>query len=291
MPTDVRQRTTVLFIAVMLGHILLISTQVNSLSGVPVLEAVTFGAFAEVQRGASAVTGGIRHAWSGYVNLRGVLAENERLKKELGALQVQFQQEQATAARARQLERLLGFQQQIGLQTISATVIGAGPSPDFRTLTVDRGSSAGVKADMAVIAPTGVVGRIVTPTGHASKVQLLIDRNAAAAALVQRSRAQGVVVGARGEREDDEQVRRPDDDLLRMEYVAGTADVRVGDTVVTSGIDKIYPKGFVIGKVESVDRGTGTYTVIRVRPAVDFSQLEEVLIVTSPSTSERGGGS
>jgi rod shape-determining protein MreC len=293
MPTDVRQRTTILFIAVVLGHILLISTQVNSRSGVPVLEAVTFGSFAEVQRGVAAVTGGIRRAWRGYVNLRGVLAENERLKKELGELQVQFQQEHSTAARARQLEQLLGFRHQIGLQTISATVIGASPSPEFRTLTIDTGSSAGVKSDMAVIAPTGVVGRIVMPTRHASKVQMLIDRNAAAAALVQRSRAQGVVVGARGEREDDEQVRRADDDLLRMEYVAGTADVRVGDTVVTSGIDKIYPKGFVIGKVESVDRGTGTYTVIRVRPAVDFSQLEEVLIVTSPAKPEvpEGGGS
>lgn len=293
MPTDVRQRTTVLFIAVMLGHILLISAQVNSRTGVPLLEAVTFGAFAEVQRGAAAVTGGIRRAWSGYVDLRGVRAENERLKKQLGELQVQFQQEHATADRARQLERLLGFQHQIGLQTIPATVIGAGVSLDFRTLTIDKGSSAGVKPDMAVIAPTGVVGRIVTPTRHASKVQLLIDRNAAAGALVERSRAQGVVVGARGEREDDEQVRRPDDDLLRMEYVAGTADVRVGDTVVTSGIDQIYPKGFLIGTVESVDRGTGTYKVIRVRPAVDFSQLEEVLIVSSPPPQETpaGGGS
>jgi rod shape-determining protein MreC len=292
MPTDVRQRTTALFIAVMLGHILLISAQVNSRAGVPLLEVVTFGAFAEVQRGATAVTGGIRRAWSGYVNLRGGRAENERLKKQLGEVQMQLQQERAQAGRTRQLERLLGFQHQIGIQTIPASVIGAGVSLDFRTLTIDKGSSAGVKKDMAVISPMGVVGRIVTPTRQASKVQLLIDRNAAAGARVERSRAEGVVVGARGEREDDQQVRRADDDLLRMEYVAGTADVRVGDTVVTSGTDQIYPKGYVIGRVESVDRGTGTYKEILVRPAVDFSQLEEVLIVTAPpapGTSEGGG--
>ena len=94
---------------------------------------------------------------------------------------------------------------------------------------------------MAVIAPTGVVGRIVTPTAHAAKVQLLIDRNAAAGAVVERSRAQGIVLGG-------------DEELLRMNFVSSTADVKVGDRIVTSGVDGIYPKGFVIGKVETVDR-------------------------------------
>jgi rod shape-determining protein MreC len=267
--TDIRQRTAVLFVAVMLGHILLISAQVNSRTGVPLLEAVTFGVFSEVQRVASSLAGGVRNAWSGYVNLRGVRGENEQLKRQLGELQVQFQQEHAAAENAHQLEALLGFQQELSVRTIAAGVIGAGASPDFRTVTIDKGSSAGLKADMAVIAPTGVVGRIVTPAARASKVQLLVDRNAGAGALVERSRAQGVVLGA-GE------------ELLRMEYVSGIADVKPGDTIVASGIDGIYPKGFVIGKVESVDRGNGIYKIIRVRPAVDFSRLEEVLVVTTP---------
>ena len=269
MATDFRQRTAVLFVAVMLGHILLISAQVNSRAGVPLLEVLTFGAFSEVQRAIAGVTGSVRGAWNNYVDLRGVRSENERLKKALGDLQVQFQQERALAERVRQLERLLGFKQEVRLDTLSSGVIGAGASLDFRTITIDKGSKAGVRANMAVIAPDGVVGRIVTPTTHASKVQLLIDRNAAAGALVERSRAQGVVLGT-GE------------DVLRMDYVAGTADVRPGDTIVTSGIDGIYPKGFVIGKVERVDTGSGIYKVIRVRPSVDFNRLEEVLVVTSP---------
>ena len=123
--TDFRQRTAVLFIAVMLGHILLISAQVNSQSGVPILEMVTFGAFSEVQRGAAGLTGGLRGGWNGYVSLRGVRAENERLKRELGELQVAYQQERARAERTRQLERLLGFQQEIKIETIPAAVIGA----------------------------------------------------------------------------------------------------------------------------------------------------------------------
>lgn len=272
--TDFRQRTTVLFVAVMLGHILLISAQVNSRAGVPLLEVVTVGAFAEVQRGATGMTGAVRNAWHGYVGLRGVRAENEQLKQQLGELQVQFQQERARAERTRQLERLLGFQQEIAVRTVAATLIGAGASPDFRTVTIDRGSDAGVAVNMAVIAPTGVVGRVVTPTNHASKVQLLIDRNAAVGALVERSRAQGVVLGF-GE------------DLLRMDYVAVTADVKVGDTIVTSGIDGIYPKGFVVGSIMEVGAGNGIYRTIRVRPAVDFGQLEEVLVVMPPGSKDR----
>jgi rod shape-determining protein MreC len=275
--TDIRQRTAVLFIAVMLGHIILISAQVQSRAGVPVLEMVTFGAFAEVQRALSAVTGGVRSAWTGYVNLRGVRAENEQLRRQLGELQVQFQQERAAGEHAHQLETLLGFQRQSNVQTVAANVIGAGASPDFRTMTIDKGSSSGLKANMPVISPTGVVGRIVTVAARASKVQLLVDRNAGAGALVERSRAQGVVLGV-GE------------DLLRMDYVSGIADVKPGDTIVASGIDGIYPKGFVIGKVESVDRGTGIYKIIRVRPAVDFNRLEEVLVVTIPPETSSAGG-
>ncbi len=254
MDSDFRQRTAVLFIAVMLGHVILISAQVNSKRGVPLLEVITFGAFAEVQRGAAGFTGGFRNAWKGYVDLRGARAENERLKVQLGALQVQFQQERARAERARQLERLLGFRNDLNIDTLPAEVIGAGATSDFRVLTIDRGSKNGVVTNMAVIAPTGVVGRVVTPTHHASKVQLLIDRNAAAGALVERTRAQGIVVG-KGEV------------IIRMDFVAATADVKIGDTIVTSGIDGIYPRGFVIGKVESVGSGNGIYkTVEFVRP-------------------------
>lgn len=270
--TDFRQRTAVLFIAVMLGHVILISAQVNSRAGVPVLEVVTFGVFAEAQRGASGFTGSIRNAWNSYVGLRRMRVENEELKRQLGELQVQFQQERANAERTRQLERLLGFRSDLTLKTVPATVIGAGRTLDFRTVTLDKGTTTGVASNMAVIVPTGVVGRVVTTTLQAAKVQLLVDRNAAAGALVERSRAQGVVVG----------VGESVENMLRMEFVAATADVKAGDLVVTSGIDGIYPKGFAIGKIEQVESGNGIYKSIRVRPSVDFTALEEVLVVTTP---------
>lgn len=277
---DIRQRAGYLFLAVMLGHIILISAQVNSRSGVPVLEAVTFGVFAEVQRGTSAIVSGGRAVWSGYVSLRQVRVENEALKQQLAAAQFDLQEQRALADRSRGLELLLDLRDRASLQTTAAEIIGAGATPDFRTLTISKGERDGLRSDMAVIAPAGVVGRVVVPSARAAKVQLLIDRNAAAGALIERSRAQGVAVGA-------------GDDLLRLEYVAEVSDVAVGDVVVTSGIDGIFPKGFVIGRVEAIEKSGGGYKEITVRPAVDFSRLEEVLVVVSPTPAaeavERSG--
>jgi rod shape-determining protein MreC len=265
---DIRRRTGYLFLALTIGHIVLVSAQVTTDRQVPLLEAVTFGIMAEVQRGAFAVVGGLESGWERYVALQGVTAENERLRSEITALRVQLQQERALAQQSRALEQLLKLRSQAGLSTVSAAIIGGAASPEFRTITIDHGLDDGVRADMAVIAAAGVVGRVITPSPRAAKVQLLIDRNAAAGVVVERSRAQGVIEGTGTD--------------LRLTYVAETADVRVGDVVVTSGIDGIYPKGFAIGQIESVERGAGVIDAIRVRPAVDFSTLEVVLVVLDP---------
>jgi rod shape-determining protein MreC len=270
---EIRQRAGYLFGAVVLGHVILISAQVNAKSGVPVLEQVTFGVFAEVQRGASSIVGCVRHTWSSYIGLRTVHVENEALKRQLADVQIAMQEQRALADRSRSLERLLDLRDHVNLQTAAAEIIASAATPDFRTLTIDKGSLHGVRGDMAVIAPAGVVGRVVTPTARASKVQLLIDRNAAAGVLIERSRAQGVVVGG-------------GDDRLRLEYVSETSDVVVGDLVVTSGIDGIYPKGFIVGRVDAVDKTGGAYRQIAVRPAVDFSSLEDVLVVLTPTPAK-----
>ena len=265
---DIRLRAGYLFGAVTIGHIVLISAQVTTARGVPMLEAVTFGVFAEVQRGASSVIGGVRTSWGDYLALQSVRSDNERLQQEIGQLHVTLQQERALAQQSRTLQALLELRSQAPLTTAAAGVIASSASPDFRTLTIDKGSEDGLRPDMAVISPAGVVGRVITPSSRAAKVQLLIDRNAAAGALVERSRAQGVVEGTGGD--------------LRLNYVSGTADIIVGDVVVTSGIDGIYPKGFVIGQIESIERAGGGYGAIVVRPSVAFASLESLLVVLAP---------
>jgi rod shape-determining protein MreC len=270
---DIRQRSGYLFMGVMLAHVLLISAQVNSKTGVPVLESVTFGVFSELQRALSGGISGIRGVWSGYIGLRHLKVENEELKRQLAATQIAVQEQRALADRTRGLERLLEMRVLVQQKTTAADVIGAAATPDFRTVTIDKGSRDGLQRDMAVISPKGVVGRIVVPSGRSAKVQLLIDRNAAAGALIERSRAQGVVVGSGDER-------------LQMDYVSEVSDVVVGDVVVTSGIDGIFPKGFVIGRVEAVEKSGGAYKRITVMPSVDFQSLEEVLVVLTPMPAQ-----
>ena len=274
---DFRQRSGYLFLVVTVGQILLVSAQVNSKSGVPVIEQVTFGIFSEVQRGLSGGFSGVRSAWSGYVGLRHLKVENDALKRDLASAQVAIQEQRALADRTRGLEKLLDLREHLTLNTVAAEIIGAAATPDFRTLTIDKGTRDGVKADMSVIAPAGIVGRLVVPSLRSAKVQLLIDRNAAAGAIIERTRAQGVVVGA-------------GDDRLRLEYMSEVFDVVVGDVVVTSGIDGIYPKGFVIGRIESVERAGTAYKRITIKPAVDFSSLEEVLVVLTPTPARDAEG-
>ena len=274
---DLRQRSGYLFLAVTLGQILLVSAQVNSKSGVPVIEAVTFGVFSEVQRGLSGGFLGIRRVWTGYVALRHLKVENEALKRDLATAQVAVQEQRAMADRTRGLERLLELRAHLKLETVAAEIIGAAATPDFRTLTIDKGTREGLRADMSVIAPAGIVGRLVVPSLRSAKIQLLIDRNAAAGAIIERTRAQGVVVGG-------------GDDRLRLEYTPDVFDVVVGDVVVTSGIDGIYPKGFVIGRIESVERAGSGYKRITIKPAVDFSALEEVLVVLTPTPAREAQG-
>jgi rod shape-determining protein MreC len=274
---DVRQRSGYLFLAVMLGHVILISAQVNSRSGVPVLESVTFGLFAEVQRGSSSGVSSLRNVWNHYIRLRQVDAENASLKRELDEVKIQFQERRALADRARGLQALLELRDRSNLQTTAAEIIASSPSPDFRTLTIDKGTLYGLQPDMAVIAPGGVVGRVVIPTLRSAKVQLLSDRNAAVGALIERSRAQGVAVGG-------------GDEHLKLEYVSETADVVVGDLVVTSGIDGIFPKGFTIGSVDVVEKSGPSYKRITIKPAVEFSSLEEVLVVLTPTPIRQAEG-
>src|SRR4051794_10221424 len=203
---DFRRRTGYLFLAVIVGHVILISTQVTTKRGVPMLDAVVFGLFSEIQRVANSITGGVRTSWQNYFALQQVRTENQQLKQQLAELRVRMQQERGLAEQSQALQKLLALKTSTELSTTGANVIAGGASPEFRTMTIDKGSGDGVHADMSVIAPAGVVGRVIQATGRASKVQLLIDRNAAAGALIERTRAQGVVVGTGG-------------DELRMDYV------------------------------------------------------------------------
>lgn len=271
---DIRRRTGVLLLVVVVGQLVLISAQVQSKSGMPVFQAVTFGAFARVQGGTSGALHGVRDFWGNYFWLRGVRGENETLRRKVAELEVRLQEQRALASRSTKLQELLKLQTTAAMPTMAADVIAGNPNPGMLTIIIGRGSADGVLTNMAVVSPAGVVGRVVgAPAAHAARVQLLIDRNAAAGALTERTRAGGMIVGV------------DKDPPLSMDLVSNLADVKAGDAIIASGVDGIYPKGFTIGRVESSERGAGLYRAIAVRPSVDFSSLEEVLVVLVPPRS------
>jgi rod shape-determining protein MreC len=241
---------------------------------VKVLSFVTFGAFSRVQGATAGAIHGVRDVWGNYAGLRGVRAENEMLRKQVADLEVRLQEQRALAAQSSRLQDLMNLRSTANLPLLAAEVIAGNPNPGMRTVTIDRGTADGVMSDMAVIAPTGIVGRVIgKPAAHAAIVQLLIDRNAAAGAVSEGTRAGGMVVGSEH------------DPPLVMELVSNLAEVKPGDAIVASGADGIYPKGFAIGSVESSQRGPGLYRAITVRPRVDFSSLEYVLVVLVPARS------
>ena len=270
-----RRQTFSLLIVTCLGHVLLISAQVQSKSGLPVLQSAAFGVFSRVQSiagGAADSTGSI---WSHYFALRGAAVENDTLRRRVLDLEADLQRQRALAARTHSLEAMLALKQSQPAPMLAARVVSGNPSPGVLTVMIDRGTDDGLRANMAVVAARGIVGRVIQPISRsAATVQLLIGRNAAAAVVFERSKAGGMVLGGLNQA------------LLRTEYVPVLADVQKGEQVTTSGQDGIYPAGFPVGTVEEVSHpGNAIDREITVRPAVDFSHIDMVLVVLTPASA------
>lgn len=271
------RRTFALFVVLSLLHVILISAQVQSRSGVPVIQAAAFGVFAWVQQMTAGVADVGRSFWSNYVALQGVAAENDALQRRVLELEGVVQAQAAIVSQTRELEDLLRLQQSLVAPTLAARVIAGSPAPGADIITIDRGADDGVLVDMAVLGHLGVVGRVLRTTASAAQVQLLIGRNAAAGAVTGASLATGIVQGGAG------------NPPLELQYVDVLQDVRVGEMVYTSGKDGIFPRGFLIGTVERAVKGSGVYSDLAVRPAVDFTRLDVVLVVLARPAPEAVG--
>jgi rod shape-determining protein MreC len=263
-----RERPIPLLLVLCLGQVLLISAQVQSQEGVPIIKGVAFGTFARLQHATAAVSDAGRNVWTQYFALSGAARENEDLRRRIVELEAELQLERARSGQTTALEDALGLARTVTAPTLSARVIAGNPAPGSLNVVIDRGSRDGIVADMPVIAVDGVVGRVVgRPSANAAMVQLLVAGNAGAAAMLEGSGAGGFAAGAG--------TGRP----MRLEYVSNLARVAPGERVLTSGLDGVYPQGFLIGTVEDARPGETLYQEIAVRPAVDFSHLEIVLVL------------
>ncbi len=208
-----------------------------------------------------------RDLWLGYIDLVGARQENVQLHRSLEEYrqkEIQFQEAQQALTR---LEALLTLKRQVALPVIGARVIAYDSSLWSRCALIDQGKAQGVKTGLPVLAPEGIVGRVVEVFPQYAKVMLIVDRKSGADAMVQRSRVRGILQGQGGNR-------------CSLNFVPKSADVQVGDLVLASGLTGIYPKGLLFGKLTKADKKSpGVFQEIEVTPAVDLSALEEVLVI------------
>jgi rod shape-determining protein MreC len=266
------RRSRFLLVGLILVHLTAISHQVDGGSGVSLLQRGLLSVLSPLQRGVGATVFFASELWRGWAFHRATYAENRQLRERVRALELQLQLRAYRAQEAVRLRELLELRQAVPLETLAAQVVGRDGVPWFRTLTLDKGERDGVRLDAAVISATGVVGRVFAVGPHAARVQLLLDRDSGAAAITERSRVSGVVSGQVAGSEAG------GGDLV-LKYVPERADVVVGDIVLTSGLDRIYPKGLVIGRVRVVGEMTGLFRDVRVEPSARFERLEEVLVL------------
>jgi rod shape-determining protein MreC len=261
-----------LLLGLVLAHLVAISRQVDAGGGVSLLERSIFWVLSPLQAATAASVRGVVGVWSSYLGLRGAHRENQQLRLRLGEVEMRLQQQQRQAEEATRLRQLLELRGILPLATLGADVIAMEGLPWFRTLAINKGSRDGVRLNAPVISTNGVVGRTVRLGPHASQVQLLLDQQSGVGVRIERSRIIGVVSG---------QAQGGSD--LSMKYVPMLADVVGGDVVVTSGLDRIFPPGLVVGRVRSVRRGSGLFKEIVVEPSARFDSLETVLVVlTTP---------
>lgn len=266
------RRSRFLLVGFVLLHLVVISHQVDGGGGVSLLQRAVFTLLSPLQNGVSAVVRGVVGAWTGYLDLRGTRGENQRLVERVRNLETLLQERGHLAREAERFRELLGLREILPMTTIVAEVVARDGLPWYRTILINKGSEDGLALEDPVISPTGVVGRIIAIGPHAAKVQLLQDRDSGAGVLIERSRVTGVVSGQVGFSDTGSS------DLV-MKYVPELADVTVGDVVVTSGQDRVYPKGLVVGRVRVVGKGSGLSKDILVEPSARFAQVEEVLVV------------
>jgi rod shape-determining protein MreC len=265
------RRGTFLFVSLILLHLIAISHQVDR-GGVSLLENVIFSILSPVQNGMASGVRSVRSAWSGYVDLRGTREENGRLRERLRIVEVMLQEKQYLAREAERLRQLTGLQQELPMLTVVAQVVARDGVPWFRMFTINKGAKDDVVLDAPVLSPTGVVGRVIEVGPHAAKVQLLLDRQASAAVALLRTGVNGVTEGQVGLADSNSRE-------ILIKYMPSLADVEVGDVVVTSGLDQIFPKGYRVGNVSKIEKGSGLFKEIHVSPSAQFDAMEEVLVV------------
>lgn len=261
-----RHRSLFLLGGVVLLQVLLLAVQIKRDSQGRLIRVWTVGAVSPFERAGANGIGSIRGAWNHYFALQNTSRENEQLKRENDALKLQITQLQSKAAEADRFAVLLKFRQtNVDVPMVGARVIGGGGDSASQTIYLDRGERDGVRKNMGVITPEGVVGKVIESYKDTSQVLLLTDKDSGVGAMLADSGIQKPV-GGTGE------------STLVMKYVPNEDDVATGQRVVTSGMDRIFPRDLPVGTIAEIKAGN-PFKQIRVRPAANLERLQEVFVL------------
>jgi rod shape-determining protein MreC len=243
-------------------------------SGTRLIRVWTVTAFTPVEKMFVSTGHFFRNGWHNYADLRGARRQNRELQEEVARLQMEQVRLKEDAAQARRLQTLLDFKENFIAKTVAAQVIAFSGTEQSRLITIDKGSRDGLKPDMAVITPDGVVGKVKDVFRLSSQVLLINDHDSGAGVILEHSRLQGIVKGTPlGE--------------LQINDIMSDEQVEAGEHVITSGGDRIYPKGYSVGTVtaSTPDHDNDPFLVIKIKPAADLNRLEEVLVITEMADS------
>jgi len=235
-----------------------------------VLEAVV-----PLESAVNSVFGSVTGVWRKYVLLVGAQTENERLKAENASLAREVSDYREMTLACARLRKLMDIKSDLKFPTIAARVVGKNRSSVFKTVLIDKGALDGIQTGFPVMGTGGIVGRVMDTSWNTSKILLLIDYNSNIASLIQRNRCQGILRGY-------------GNSGCELKYIQRSEDVKPGDTVVSSGLAGIFPRGLLVGKVVEVEKGeAGLFQKIAVRPAVDIARMEEVLVILKDTENRK----
>jgi len=267
-----RYRNLIVLVGVLFAQVLGLAVQVKRAStsdseSTRLIRVWVVGAVAPFEKMLLWVQTSTGDVWHNYFYLRGLRAENRALRQEIERMRLEQVRMTQDADQARRLQALLAFKEQFISQTVAAQVIGSSGSEQSRAVYIDKGESDGIRPDMAVITADGIVGKVLHVYGSTSMVLLISDQTSGVGAILEKSRLQGIVRGT------------PAGEIV-LEKVMSDETVPVGELVLTSGGDRIFPKGLPVGRVTKVSPGSELFLNIRVKPAISLTRLEEVLVVT-----------
>jgi rod shape-determining protein MreC len=268
-----RYRNLIILVGVLFLQVLGLAVQVKSSNtkegqeGTRLIRIWAVGTITPLERCVVWVQNSTGNIWHNYFYLRGVRAENRQLKERIEQMRLEQVRLSEDAAQAHRLQTLLAFKERFMAKTVAAQVIGSSGSDLSRIIYIDKGEDDGLKRDMPVITADGIVGKVlaVWKTPSVSQVLLINDQSSGVGALLEKSRLQGVLRTPNGE--------------VALERVMADEQVPVGEIVLTSGGDQIFPKGLPVGTITKVGNGKDLFLNIKVKPASDLSKLEEVLVL------------